>query len=80
MKTVLSGAAHVFGKNIDTDQIVPGRYLELVDPTEIGKHCFEGVAPGFADRFKPGDIVVAGTNFGFFCPLQDKMKHCTMNV
>lgn len=60
----LTGKAFVFGKNIDTDQIYPGRYLELVDPKEIAQHCLEGADPSFAQKVTPGDIVVAGTNFG----------------
>ena len=64
MKTFLKGKAIVLGNNIDTDQIYPGRYLALVDPKEIGGHCFEGVDPELLEGFRPGDIVVAGTNFG----------------
>ncbi len=64
MKTDFTGTAHLFGKNIDTDQIYPGRYLELVKPEEISKHCLEGADPDFASKAKPGDIVIAGTNFG----------------
>jgi len=62
-KTII-GQAIVLGDNIDTDQIYPGRYLELVDPKEIGRHCLAGVDPEIAPNFKPGDIVVAGKNFG----------------
>src|SRR5699024_8620824 len=58
------GKAFVFGKNIDTDQIYHGRYLELVDPKEIAEHCLEGADPSFSGKANPGDIVVAGTNFG----------------
>jgi len=64
MKKVVTGKAHVFGNNIDTDQIYPGRYLELVDPSEIAKHCLEGARPSFVKDFTSGDIVVGGTNFG----------------
>lgn len=64
MKTILSGKAFVLGNNIDTDQIYPGRYLDLVDPKDLGRHCLEGVDPTIATRFSPGDIVVAGMNFG----------------
>lgn len=64
MKKVLTGKAFVFGNNIDTDQIYPGRYLELVKPEEIAKHCLEGADPTFVQRVSVGDIVVAGTNFG----------------
>ncbi len=64
MKTIIQGKAVVLGNNIDTDQIYPGRYLELVDPKEIGSHCLEGVDPTITLRFSKGDIVVAGANFG----------------
>lgn len=58
------GKAHIFGNNIDTDQIYPGRYLEIVDPKEIASHCLEGADPTFMERLQPGDIIVAGRNFG----------------
>ena len=64
MRKVIEGKAFVFGKNIDTDQIYPGRYLELVKPEEIAAHCMEGADPEFASRMKAGDIIVASTNFG----------------
>ncbi|ABR49112.1 3-isopropylmalate dehydratase, small subunit [Alkaliphilus metalliredigens QYMF] len=64
MKDLIKGKAIVVGKNIDTDQIYPGRYLELVDPNDIAKHAMEGVDPNFYKRFNPGDIIVADKNFG----------------
>jgi len=64
MQKVISGKTHVFGNNIDTDQIYPGRYLELVDPEEIAKHCMEGARDSFMSEFTGGDIIVGGTNFG----------------
>lgn len=64
MEKVLKGTTHVFGNNIDTDQIYPGRWLDLVEPDEIASHCLEGADEAFARRCKPGDIVAAGTNFG----------------
>jgi 3-isopropylmalate/(R)-2-methylmalate dehydratase small subunit len=63
MQKVIRGRVFVYGANIDTDQIYPGRYLELTDPEEVSKHAMEGVDPGFAKEFQPGDIVVASTNF-----------------
>jgi len=60
----ISGKAFIFGNNIDTDQIYPGRYLELVEPEEIAAHCLEGANPDFAKEVSKGDIVVAGKNFG----------------
>lgn len=64
MNTKIQAKAFVLADNIDTDQIYPGRYLEIVDPKEIGRHCLEGVDPTLASRFGEGDIVVAGANFG----------------
>ena len=55
---------HVFGNNIDTDQICPGYCLELTNPEEIGAHCLEGADAGFAKGFVRGEIVTAGKNFG----------------
>ena len=64
MQTIFTGHTYVFGNNIDTDQIYPGRFLEQIDPQEIAKHCMEGARPGFAAAFRAGGIVVGGTNFG----------------
>ncbi len=64
MNYQFSGIVHVFGRNIDTDQIYPAKYLEYVDTEEIAKHCLEGADSSFAGNVKPGDIVAAGTNFG----------------
>lgn len=61
---MISGIAHRVGDDIDTDQILPGRYLSLTDPAEMARHVFEGADPGFADRVSPGDLLVAGRNFG----------------
>lgn len=64
MNTIITGKTIVLGNNIDTDQIYPGRFLEIVDPGEIGSHCLDGVSPDIAPNFTKGDIVVAGANFG----------------
>jgi len=53
----------VLGDNVDTDVITPGRYMKF-GIEEIAKHCLEPVLPSFAKQVKPGDIVVAGRNFG----------------
>ncbi len=53
-----------FGNDIDTDVIIPGRYLVINDPDELAKHLFEGIRPEFAGNVRPGDVIVAGTNFG----------------
>lgn len=64
MEKIIEGRAYRFGNNIDTDQIYPGRYLELTDADDLAKHTLEGADPTFVERFIPGGIVVAGTNFG----------------
>lgn len=64
MEKIVRGRAFVFGHNLDTDQIYPGRYLELTDAQDVGKHAMEGVDPEFVQKFKSGDVVVAGKNFG----------------
>jgi 3-isopropylmalate/(R)-2-methylmalate dehydratase small subunit len=61
---IFQGTIHVVGDHCDTDVMIPGRYLSLVEPAEIAKHIFEEVDPGFVKRVKPGDILVAGKNFG----------------
>ena len=64
MNTTIKGKAFVFGNNLDTDQIYPGQYLELAKPEDIKKHAMEGANPDFVTTFRPGDIIVGGTNFG----------------
>jgi 3-isopropylmalate/(R)-2-methylmalate dehydratase small subunit len=53
-----------FGDNIDTDAIIPGRFLTIYDPKELAKHAFEGTRDDFAKKVKAGDVVVGGKNFG----------------
>jgi 3-isopropylmalate/(R)-2-methylmalate dehydratase small subunit len=60
----VSGPAIKFGNNIDTDVILPGKYLVLVDPYELAKHGLEGLDPDFPDKAKGGVIIVGGKNFG----------------
>jgi 3-isopropylmalate/(R)-2-methylmalate dehydratase small subunit len=55
--------AWVFGDDIDTDVLAPGRYMKS-DIAEIAKHCLEAVEPSFASKARPGDLLVAGRNFG----------------
>ncbi|MDR2018005.1 MAG: 3-isopropylmalate dehydratase small subunit [Syntrophobacterales bacterium] len=64
MKTVLKGGVWKFGDNIDTDIIIPAIYLASTDPTVLGEHCMEPIAPSFSREAKKGDIIVAGLNFG----------------
>ena len=61
---MLKGKAHKYGANVDTDAIIPARYLNVSDPAELAKHCMEDIDAEFVNRVKPGDIIVATTNFG----------------
>ena len=58
------GKAFVYGDNIDTDVIIPARFLNILDKKELAKHCMEDIDPGFAKAVSVGDIIVAGANFG----------------
>jgi 3-isopropylmalate dehydratase small subunit len=60
----IEGRVWKFGDNIDTDVIIPAPYLVTTDMEELGKHCMEGVDATFAGKVRPGDIMVAGKNFG----------------
>jgi len=53
-----------FGDNVDTDAIIPGRFLVLNDPADLAAHAFEGTCELFAGQVRPGDIIVGGRNFG----------------
>jgi 3-isopropylmalate/(R)-2-methylmalate dehydratase small subunit len=64
METVVKGQAFAFGKNVDTDQIYPGRFVEFTDVEDIAKHAMEGADPNLVKEFKKGDIIIADTNFG----------------
>ena len=59
-----SGKAIKYGNNIDTDVIIPARYLNTSDVTELASHCMEDLDRDFVSRVRPGDIIVAGSNFG----------------
>jgi 3-isopropylmalate/(R)-2-methylmalate dehydratase small subunit len=61
---ILKGKVWKFGDNIDTDIIIPARYLASTDPKVLGSHCMEPVAPDFSKKVAAGDMIVAGTNFG----------------
>ena len=61
---MLKGKVHKYGADVDTDAIIPARYLNVSDPQELAKHCMEGIDPEFVSRVKPGDIITASTNFG----------------
>ena len=58
------GKAIKYGNNIDTDVIIPARYLNTHDHAELASHCMEDIDPGFSKKVKAGDIMVAGMNFG----------------
>lgn len=60
----IEGKVWRFGDNIDTDVIIPARYLNTFDPNELAKHCMVDIDPSFASNVKAGDIIVAGKNFG----------------
>ena len=60
----ITGRIWKYGDNVDTDVIIPARYLNTIDPAELGRHCLEDLDPGFATAVKAGDIIVAGRNFG----------------
>ena len=64
MNMKIKGPAIKFGNNIDTDVILPGKYLILVDPYELAKHALESLDPEFPEKAKKGVIVVGGKNFG----------------
>ena len=58
------GTVHKYGDNVDTDVIIPARYLNTADPAELAKNCMEDIDADFVKRVKDGDIMVAGKNFG----------------
>ncbi|MCL2858043.1 MAG: 3-isopropylmalate dehydratase small subunit [Oscillospiraceae bacterium] len=58
------GFTHKYGDNIDTDVIIPARYLNIADKDELATHCMEDIDPDFPKKVRPGDIVVGGQNFG----------------
>jgi 3-isopropylmalate/(R)-2-methylmalate dehydratase small subunit len=61
---ILEGNVWVFGDNIDTDAIIAARYLSTVEPRELARHLMEDIKPDFPKLVQPGDILVAGNNFG----------------
>lgn len=64
MDKKIKGRVWKFGDDIDTDIIIPGRYLVLNDEKELAKHVMMGLDPDFSQKIKKGDIIVAGKNFG----------------
>ena len=61
---LLKGQVHKYGANVDTDVIIPARYLNVSEPSELAKHCMEDIDPQFVKKMKRGDIIVADANFG----------------
>ncbi|MDD5170147.1 MAG: 3-isopropylmalate dehydratase small subunit [Syntrophales bacterium] len=59
-----SGRIWKFGDNVDTDQIIPARYLNSSDPAFLASHVMEDADPSFAGKIRPGDIIIGGENFG----------------
>jgi len=60
----LKGKVHKFGDDVNTDEIIPARYLNTSDPEELAKYCMEDADPEFVKKVKKGDVIVAGENFG----------------
>ncbi len=61
---IYKGKAHIVGDHIDTDAIIPARFLVTTDPKKLGENCMEGMEEGWVKRVSDGDILVAGKNFG----------------
>ncbi len=58
------GRVWIFGDNVDTDVIYPARYMNIHDPKQMAAHCMEDADPDFMKKIRPGDVIVAGENFG----------------
>jgi 3-isopropylmalate/(R)-2-methylmalate dehydratase small subunit len=58
------GIAHKFGDDINTDEIIPAKFLNTTDPKELASHCMEGLDRNFSKHVKKGDVIIAGKNFG----------------
>jgi len=61
---VIKGKVHKFGNDVNTDDIISAKYLSTIDPKELGVHCLEILDSEFPKKVRPGDIIVAGNNFG----------------
>ena len=61
---MIKGKVHKYGSNVDTDVIIPARYLNTTDPDELATHCMEDIDADFVKTVRPGDIIVADDNFG----------------
>jgi len=61
---MMHGTARKFADDVNTDEIIPARYLNTIDPAELARHCMEDADPTFVQKARPGDFIVAGENFG----------------
>ena len=61
---MIKGTVHKYGNDVDTDVIIPARYLNTTDPQELASHCMEDIDAEFVKTVKPGDVIVAEDNFG----------------
>lgn len=61
---IIKGKVHKFKDNVNTDEIIASRYLNIINPRELGHHCMETLDKDFSKKVSSGDIIVAGTNFG----------------
>ena len=61
---IIKGKVHKYGSNVDTDVIIPARYLNSADADELAKHCMEDIDKDFIKKVNPGDVIVAEDNFG----------------
>lgn len=61
---MIRGKVHKYGSNVDTDVIIPARYLNTTDPKELASHCMEDIDTEFVKKVQPGDVMVADDNFG----------------
>jgi 3-isopropylmalate/(R)-2-methylmalate dehydratase small subunit len=64
MTTTMRGRAHKYGDHVNTDVIIPARYLNVSDADELASHCMEDLDPAFVKRVQPGDVLVGGEDFG----------------
>lgn len=61
---IVKGKVFKYGNDVDTDVIIPARYLNTTSESELASHCMEDIDPSFVKNVKPGDVIVAGDNFG----------------
>ena len=61
---MITGNVHIYGDNVDTDVIIPARYLNTSDPQDLKMHCMEDIDQDFITKVQAGDVMIAGKNFG----------------